>query len=99
MEALEPRAVGCVVIGDGREVQLAGDTGRLGCPTLLITSLSEPAAAEHLSVARLPRAVGLAAVVLEILPVQQLACALAVARGVADGVFRNHQDDTKLQPT
>jgi len=99
MEALEPRAVGCVVIGDGREVRLAGDTGRLGCPTLLITSLSEPAPAEHLSVARLPKAAGLAAVVLEILPVQQLACALAEARGIADGVFRNHQDDTKLQPT
>jgi hypothetical protein len=24
---------------------------------------------------------------------------LGCARGIADGVFRNHQDDTKLQPT
>ena len=99
MEALEPGTVGCVVIGDGREVQLAADIGRLGCPTLLITSLNEPAPAQHLSVARLPNAAGLAAVLLEILPVQQLAWALAEARGLADGVFRNHQDDTKLPPT
>ncbi len=96
MEALEPGTVGCVVIGDGREVQLAHDTARLGCPTLLVTSMTEPAPTEHLSVARLPKLTGLGATVLEILPVQRLAWALADARGLADGVFRNHQDDTKL---
>ena len=95
MEALEPGTIGCVVIGDGREVQLARDTARLGCPTLLVTSLTE-APADRMSVARLPKLTGLGATVLEILPVQQLAWALADARGLADGAFRHHQDDTKL---
>ena len=100
MEALEPGTVGCVVIGDGREVQLAGDIGRLGCPTLLITSLIEPVPAQHLSVARLPKGrSGWPRSCSRSLPVQQLAWALAEGRGLVDGVFRNHQDDTKLRPT
>jgi fructoselysine-6-P-deglycase FrlB-like protein len=96
MEALEPGSVGCVVFGNGREIQLARDTSRLGCPTLLVTALAEPAPAEQLSVARVPEATGLVATVLEVIPVQQLAWALSEARGLATGVFRNHQDDTKL---
>lgn len=98
MEALEPGTFGCVVIGDGREVRLAKDTNALGCPTLLVTSLAEVGPAEQLFVARLPKVAGLAATVLQILPLQQLASELARAHGLLGGVFRNHQEDTKLPP-
>ncbi len=96
IEALEPGRVGCVVIGDGREVELAATTSLQGCPTLLVTSLGDPRPADHLTVARLPRITGLPAVVLEVLPLQQLTSLLAIARGLTAESFRHHQDDTKL---
>jgi fructoselysine-6-P-deglycase FrlB-like protein len=96
IEALEPARVGCVVIGDGREVELASTTSLQGCPTLLVTSLGGPRPVDHLTVARLPGIAGLPAIVLEVLPLQQLTSALALARGLTVESFRHHQDDTKL---
>jgi fructoselysine-6-P-deglycase FrlB-like protein len=96
MEALEPGVVGCVVVGDGREVRLAGDTAHLGCHTLLVTSSPAASSAENLTIARVPQLAGLAATVLQVLPLQQLALALAEGRGLAPEVFLHHQDDTKL---
>ena len=78
IRALEPGRVGCVVIGDGREVELAATTSLQGCPTLLVTSLGDLRPADHLTVARLPRITGLPAVVLEVLPLQQLTSLLAI---------------------
>jgi glucosamine--fructose-6-phosphate aminotransferase (isomerizing) len=96
MEPLDPRTV-CVVVGDGREVRLAQDTSALGCPTLLVTGRDDVRSNGALTVLRLPQAPSpLARTVLEILPVQLLASAVASHRGLAVDGFRYHQDDTKL---
>lgn len=96
MEPLDPQTA-CVIIGDGRELRLAKDTSELGCPTLLITTSSDVTSSGTLTVLTLPRAASpLAQAVLEILPLQQLAWAVATDRGLAVDGFRYHQDDTKL---
>ena len=87
-----------VVIGDGRELRLAEDLSRLGCSTLLLTRRPgqvEPSKTLH--VLALPEASSaLGNAVLEILPVQVLARALADKRGLAVDGFRYEQDDIKL---
>jgi fructoselysine-6-P-deglycase FrlB-like protein len=96
MEPLDAQTA-CVIIGDGRELRLARDTSELGCPTLLITTRSDITSSKTLTVLTLPRASSpLAQAVLEILPLQQLAWAVASDRGLAVDGFRYHQDDTKL---
>ena len=96
MEPLDTQTA-CVIIGDGRELRLARDTSELGCPTLLITTRSDITSSRTLTVLTLPRASSpLAQAVLEILPLQQLAWAVASDRGLAVDGFRYHQDDTKL---
>jgi fructoselysine-6-P-deglycase FrlB-like protein len=109
IESAEP-GLAAVVLGAGRELRLAADLARFGCPTLLVTATPSPAHADapDLSLAgaapaaqpvriAVPSACGLAANVLEILPLQLLTAATARARGVPDGSFRAHQDDTKLE--
>jgi len=96
MEPLDSQTA-CVIIGDGRELRLARDASELGCPTLLITTRSDITSSKTLTVLTLPRASSpLAQAVLEILPLQQLAWAVASDRGLAVDGFRYHQDDTKL---
>ena len=96
MEPLDAQTA-CVIIGDGRELHLARDTSELWCPTLLITTRSDITSSKTLTVLTLPRASSpLAQAVLEILPLQQLAWAVASDRGLAVDGFRYHQDDTKL---
>ena len=96
MEPLDPQTA-CVIAGDGREVRLALETSELGCPTLLITTRSDISSSKTLTVLTMPRASSpLAQAVLEILPLQQLAWAVASDRGLAVDGFRYHQDDTKL---
>jgi len=96
MEPLDTQTA-CVVVGDGREVRLARDSSALGCPTLLVTSRDDVASSGALHVLRLPVAPSpLARAVLEILPIQQLAWAVARRRDLAVDGFRYHQDDIKL---
>jgi fructoselysine-6-P-deglycase FrlB-like protein len=96
MEPLDAQTA-CIIFGDGREVRLAQDTSELGCPTLLVTTSTGIAASRTLTVLTLPRAASpLAQAVLQIMPVQQLAWAVASARGLPVDGFRYHQDDTKL---
>lgn len=96
MEPLDSRT-GCVIVGDGREVRLAGDTAALGCPTLLVTARKDVPAAAGLTVVRIPAAPSpIARLVLEILPVQLLGWELAQRAGLAVDGFRHSQDDTKL---
>mgnify|MGYP005816286347 CR=1 FL=1 len=96
MEPLDEK-VACLVVGSGREIRLAQDTAALGCRTLLITTSSEVVASGSLSVLRLPSAGSpLAQAILEILPIQRLAWAVASARGLRVDGFRHVQDDTKL---
>jgi fructoselysine-6-P-deglycase FrlB-like protein len=95
MEPLDPRTA-VLVIGDGRELRLAQATADLGCPTVLLTSRPEPVSRGTLTVLRQPSAATpLARAVLDILPVQQLAWAVARRRGLAVDGFRYRQDDTK----
>jgi glucosamine--fructose-6-phosphate aminotransferase (isomerizing) len=95
MEPLDPRTA-VLVVGDGRELRLAAATADLGCPTILLTTSPEPASRGALTVVRLPRAASpLAQAVLDILPVQRLAWAVARRRGLAVDGFRYRQDDTK----
>ncbi|MGZ4493449.1 MAG: SIS domain-containing protein [Nocardioides sp.] len=96
MEPLDPETA-CLVVGDGREVRVAQDVSALGCPTVLLTTRTDVAATENLTVLQLPVAPSpLAAAALQILPVQVLAWRLADSRGLAVDGFRYHQDDTKL---
>jgi fructoselysine-6-P-deglycase FrlB-like protein len=95
MEPLNPETA-CVVVGSGREVRLARDTAALGCPTLLLTTDEDVSSDDALTVLRLPRAgSALASAVLEMLPLQLLALAVAGRRGLAVEGFRYQQDDTK----
>ena len=73
------------VVAGARSLASAGEGGRV-----------EPRPGGHLAVARLPRTSGLSAVVLEVVPLQQLTWALARVRGLTVESFRHHQDDTKL---
>jgi glucosamine--fructose-6-phosphate aminotransferase (isomerizing) len=95
MEPLDPRTA-LLVIGNGREVRLARDTAVLGCPTVLLTTDPDVEPDGALDVVRLPRAGSpLGQAVLDILPVQLLAEAVARRRGLAVDGFRYRQDDTK----
>ncbi|WP_164737177.1 SIS domain-containing protein [Georgenia sp. SYP-B2076] len=96
METLDPQAA-CIIVGDGREVELAHDVAALGCHTLLITTRPDVAGTGALAVVRLPRPPSaLAGAVLQILPVQLLGRDLADRRGLAVRGFRYRQGDTKL---
>ena len=100
MEPLDGQ-VACLLAGSGREVRLARDVAALGCPTVLLTTDPDVVGAGSLTVLRLPRAhSSLAQAVLEILPLQLLAEAVAGRRGLAVDGFRHRQQDTKTpEPT
>src|SRR5215218_196453 len=77
MEPLDPE-VACLVIGSGRELDLARDVAALGCTTLLVTSAPGAPMPNGLRVLRVPAAhSAVAQAVLDILPVQRLAQAVA----------------------
>jgi fructoselysine-6-P-deglycase FrlB-like protein len=95
MEPLDERTC-CLVIGGGRELRLARDTAELGCPTVLLTTDEDAVSAGRLTVLRVPRAATpLGQAVIDILPVQLLAWAVARHRGLPVDGFRHGQDDTK----
>ena len=95
MEPLDP-SIACLVVGADREIRLARDAAALGCPTVLVTTDRDVASEGPLTVLRLPRAgSALAQAVLEILPVQLLAWAVARRRGLSVDGFRYQQEDTK----
>lgn len=97
MEPLDPQTA-CLVIGDGRELQLAADVAALGCETLLLTTSGDVPAADGLTTLMLPHAgTPLGQAVLQILPIQALAWRLAKDRGLRVDGFRYQQDDTKLE--
>jgi glucosamine--fructose-6-phosphate aminotransferase (isomerizing) len=88
---------GLVVFGGGREVKLARDVAGFGCPTVLVTDREDVAEEPRLTVIRVPaRGRGLAAAILQVLPVQLLVASLADAAGLTDRGFRYRQTDTKL---
>lgn len=94
MEALS-RRTGCVLFGDGREIELAGYLAERSIPVLLVTSCRIEARGT-LSVIVLPPVKLASRAVLEIGPLQLVAGAVAQGRGLDVDGFRYHQDDTKL---
>ena len=86
---------GCLLFGDGREVSLARYLADAGVRTVLITTQEVPAG-PGLSVVTVPDVPAMSRAVLEIVPVQVAAGALARTRGLAIDGFRYHQDDTKV---
>jgi fructoselysine-6-P-deglycase FrlB-like protein len=95
MEPLGP-SIACLIIGDDREIRLARDAAALGCPTVLVTTDPDVASEGPLTVLRLPRAGSpLGRAVLEILPLQLMAWAVARRRGLSVDGFRYQQQDTK----
>jgi glucosamine--fructose-6-phosphate aminotransferase (isomerizing) len=87
-----------LVIGGAREVKLALSLAGTGAHVLLVTDLlvaDRDVDAGNITVFRIPEA-GDKAGVLAVLPLQAMAWRLAEDRAVPDGVFRYHQDDTKV---
>jgi glutamine---fructose-6-phosphate transaminase (isomerizing) len=82
-----------IVIGGGREVKLAQSLADVGAHVLLVTD--QDVNAKNITVFKIPDA-GDKSGVLAVLPLQTLAWRLAEDREVPDGVFRYHQDDTKI---
>jgi glutamine---fructose-6-phosphate transaminase (isomerizing) len=89
--------MGAVLLGAEREVGLAGHLASAGVAVLLIpdTDVRVP---DGVEVIRLPDVPAPLRPILEAIPLQLLADHLARARGLAPGVFRHHQDDTKVKP-
>jgi glucosamine--fructose-6-phosphate aminotransferase (isomerizing) len=86
---------GALVFGTGREAELAADLASWGASVVLVTTSPAPPEHRRLRVVTLPAAGGLAAAVLDILPVQLASAALAARKGLT--IALHHMpDDTKL---
>lgn len=97
MEALDPD-VACVVVGTGRETQLAHDVAALGCPTLHIGAEASSPGGGRSWVAPIPACEDpLVSAILEIVVIQRLGWAVAEHRGLAVDGFRRPQADTKVR--
>lgn len=98
MEAMDSRT-GVVVFGDAREIELAHQLDRIGCPVLLVTAREQIDDQGVLTVIRVrARENRIARGILDILPAQLLAAELSDAAGLTDTKFRYPQTDTKLRP-
>lgn len=96
MEAMDA-TTGVVLFGDGREVEIARELDRIGCPTLLVTSRDDIDDGAALTVIRVARFDNLILQALaDIFPAQLLAAELSDAAGLTDVKFRYRQSDTKI---
>jgi glutamine---fructose-6-phosphate transaminase (isomerizing) len=94
LEAVEP-GFGCVVFGRERERGLAAELASFGATVVLMTDVAA-GKGSGARVIELPRVPGLAAPILQILPVQLLIDHVARLRGLTIGKLRRHQLDTKV---
>jgi glucosamine--fructose-6-phosphate aminotransferase (isomerizing) len=94
IEVAEPGRA-CVLIGSGREVQLARDLAAYGTSIMLVTD-APVETAENLWVVRTPYVPQAVAPILQIVPIQLLTDRMAAARGLKADGFRYTQPDTKL---
>jgi glucosamine 6-phosphate synthetase-like amidotransferase/phosphosugar isomerase protein len=62
---------------------------------MLVTD-AEARSSDRLAVFNVPKCDDVLRPVLEILPLQAMAFSLAQEKGLAEGEFRHHQDDTKV---
>jgi glucosamine--fructose-6-phosphate aminotransferase (isomerizing) len=93
LEAVDA-AFGCVVFGAERERRLAGELTGFGAEVLMVGERASEAGAS--AAVDLPETSGLAAPILQILPVQLLVERVASLRGLTIGPLSRHQDDTKV---
>jgi glucosamine--fructose-6-phosphate aminotransferase (isomerizing) len=96
LEAMDA-TTGVVIIGDGREIELAHQVEKIGCPVFLITSNLGVRDGELLTVISVPRQANLIAQgIVNIFAAQLLAAELSDAAGLTDTKFRYRMSDTKV---
>ncbi|RWR25913.1 SIS domain-containing protein [Sinirhodobacter populi] len=96
MESMDA-TTGVVIFGDEREVELAHHLDRIGCPTLLVTTLPGIDDGELLTVVQVPRVENLIAQgIVNIFTAQLFAAELSDAAGLTDVKFRYRMSDTKI---
>jgi glucosamine--fructose-6-phosphate aminotransferase (isomerizing) len=86
---------GCVLFGDGREVELARYLAGAGINTVLITS-EAVTGEKNLKVIAVPSVPAVSRAILDIVPLQLIAGELSRSRGLGIDGFLYHQDDTKI---
>lgn len=90
-------STGVVIFGDGREIELAHQVEKIGCPVLLITTASGVSDGELLTVLTVPKQDNLIAQgIVNIFAPQLLAAELSDAAGLTDTKFRYRMSDTKV---
>ncbi len=94
LEAVAP-GFGAIVFGRQREHGLAAELASFGATVALVTDRAGPASDRFESI-ELPEVPGLAAPILQILPVQLLVEHVARLRRLTIGELRRPQDDTKV---
>lgn len=96
LEAMDG-TTGVVIFGDGREVELAHQVEKIGCPVLLVTTDQAAQDGDLLTVVTVPKQGNrIAQGVLNILAPQLLAAELSDAAGLTDTKFRYRMNDTKV---
>lgn len=97
LEAMDG-TTGVLIIGDGREVELARQVEKIGCPVVLITTDTTVQDDGILTVIQVPRRDNLIAqAILDILAPQLIAAELSDASGLTDVKFRYRMQDTKVK--
>lgn len=97
LEAMDA-TTGVMIIGDGREVELAHQIEKIGVPALLITTDTSVADGELLTVIQVPKLGNqIAQGILNILAPQLFAAELSDAAGLTDVRFRYRMQDTKVK--
>jgi glucosamine--fructose-6-phosphate aminotransferase (isomerizing) len=96
MEAMDEQT-GVILFGNDRELQLAEQLRRFGCPAVLVTANEEADDRGVLTVVRVPAQENrICRGIVDILPAQLLAAELSDAAGLTDTKFRYRQMDTKV---
>lgn len=97
---LEPMdaSTGVLIIGDAREVELAHQVEKIGCPVVLITTDASVVDGELLTVITVPKRNNVIAQgIVDILGAQLIAAQLSDAAGLTDVKFRYRMQDTKVK--
>ena len=96
LEAMD-ETTGVLIVGNGREIQLAQQVDKIGCPCLLITTSDGIADGQNLTVIKVPSWDNrLAQGIIDILAPQLFAAQLSDDLGLTDVKFRYRMSDTKV---
>ena len=97
LEAMDA-TTGVVIIGNAREVELAHQVEKIGCPVLLVTTDTSIGDGELLTAIHVPQMDNhIAQAILDILAPQLFAAQLSDAAGLTDVKFRYRMQDTKVK--